>query len=305
LGGVAITGDILSSFYNPAGIYGLTGISFATSFSEGGEALEGGDYSYAGFGVPAGSWGAVGLGWYGFDYEGVVDGRGQKPVPYSGTGSVYAFSLAGEPWADLYVGANLNILRHGVSEEKETVVWPDVGLIKMLTLSGWDYVGHRIVLGTSLANLTNTGVQLPDGSGDLPVTFRLGASYQLLWASQSWMNRIRLLRSTLHIEYRNLLDSEHNDGVRTGIELWFLEMAAVRFGYYLEDLGDPVDPAGDRLEKTTLGLGLGAPVYRLTGSRVPLRITLDWATVDSRTTFEETKLSDRYSVWTLALDWRL
>ncbi len=303
-GGVALTGDILSSFYNPAGIYGGTGLSLATSFGDASQLPGYGDYRLLGAGIPVKDWGVIGFTWYGFDYEYALDQSGPDDEVYSEKASVYTLTFAGEPIEDLYVGANLNMLRQAISGQAETALWPDIGLIKLFQLPGEVTVRHRIILGSSLANLTRSSIDVPEGSEELPATFRIGASYSISYAHRSWMNRARLFNVLVHFEYRDLLNLSYGDGPRFGGELTLLEMLSARVGYYFEDTGDYEDEIClEVLERSTFGLGLALPVYRLTGGSVPLRATLDWANVEVQPYLIESGLPDTYSSWTVAIDW--
>jgi len=303
-GGVALTGDILSSFYNPAGIYGGTGLSLATSFGDGSQLPGYGDYRLLGAGIPVKDWGVVGFTWYGFECEFVPEQPGPDDEVYSEKASVYTLTLAGEPIKDLYVGANLNMLRQTISGQTETAFWPDIGLLKILQLPGKATVRHRIIIGSSLANLTRSSIDVPEGREELPATFRVGASYSISYAHRSWMNRARLVSFLVHAEYRDLLNLSYGDGPRLGGELTLLEMLSARVGYYFEDTGDYEDEIGlEVLERSTFGLGLALPVYRLTGGSVPLRATLDWANVEVQPYLIESGLPDTYSSWTVAIDW--
>jgi hypothetical protein len=119
------------------------------------------------------------------------------------------------------------------------------------------------------------------------------------------MNRLRLLKAVVRFEYEDPLDSGVDDGIGVGTEVRFLEMAALRFWHFTGDLGEPGDDTGDRLERTTFGFGLGVPLYRFTGERTPLNISVEWAHIDSRIFLEDSTVSDDHSAWTLALDWHL
>jgi hypothetical protein len=303
-GGVALTGDILSSFYNPAGIYGGTGVSVATSFGDAGDLPGYGNYRLLGAGLPVEDWGAVGFTWYGFDYEYALDQPGPEDQVYSGNASVYTLTFAGEPKGDLYVGANLNMLRESISGQAETAFWPDIGLIKLFRLPGKAPVRQRIILGSSLANLTRSSIDSPGGSQELPSTFRIGASYSISYSYRSWMNMARLFNLLVHAEYRDLLNLSYGDGPRLGAELTLLEMLSARVGYYYEDTGDYEDVTGQaQIERSTFGLGLALPVYRFTGGSVPLRATLDWANVEVQPYLTESGDTETYSSWTVAVDW--
>jgi len=234
----------------------------------------------------------------------VLDEPASETEVYSGKAAVYTLTFAGEPIDDLYVGANLNMLRQSISGETQTAFWPDIGLIKLFHLPGKATLRHRIILGSSLANMTRSSVDFPGGSEELPSTFRIGASYSLSYAHRSWMNRMRLFNILLHAEYRDLLNLSYGDGPRLGGELTILEMLSARVGYYYEDTGDYEEEIGlSQIERSTFGLGLALPVYRFTGGSVPLRATLDWAGIEVQPYLTESGDTETYSSWTVAVDW--
>jgi hypothetical protein len=246
----------------------------------------------------------IGLTWYGFDHEYAVDQPGPEDEILSGKASVYTMTFAGEPAGDLYVGANLNMLSQSFSGESETALWPDLGLIKVFRLPAKAAVRQRVVLGSSLANLTRSSIDVPGGSEALPSTFRIGASYSMSYAHRSWMNMARLFNILVHAEYRDLLNLSYGDGPRLGAEVAILEMLSARLGYYYEDTGEYEEQLGKaRIERSTFGLGLALPVYRLTGGSVPLRAALDWARIEVQPYLTDSGDTETYSSWTVAVDW--
>jgi hypothetical protein len=257
-----------------------------------------------GAGIPIKDWGVVGFTWYGFEYQYVLEQPGPDDQMVFDEASVYTLTLAGEPLEDLYVGANLNVLRQSISGQTETAVWPDIGIIKIFLLPGKATVRHRVLIGSSLANLTYSKIDVPVGREDLPVAFRIGGSYSISYAHRSWMNRARIVTFLFHAEYRDLLNLNYGNGPRIGGELTLLEMISARAGYYVEDTGDYADDIGlNRIERSTFGMGLALPIYRFTGGSVPLRATLDWADVEVQSYLIESGSPDTYSSWTVAVDW--
>ena len=108
-GGVALTGDILSSFYNPAGLVEDTGLTLCISGSSHYYSLDEADYLFLGGSLPLGRWGAVGLSRYRFEEETTFIGPHGPGNPNEFPASklwLYALTYAAEPSRRLYIGAN-------------------------------------------------------------------------------------------------------------------------------------------------------------------------------------------------------
>jgi hypothetical protein len=303
-GGVALSGDILSSFYNPAGLAGAIGLNFCTSFSEDSNGLERADHTILGAGIPVGRYVGVGFSWYHLDYGTTAGHPRQGSHTYAPNSSIYTLTLAAKPAARFYVGVNLNLFRASFAEQKENSIWPDFGIMKVFHWARSGNIQHRASMGSSLSNFTNSGIAGPGGDEDLPQVFRIGMSYRISWAHRSWHDRLRTLGLLSHLEYQNVLNSDYRDAYKIGSEIRLLEILALRIGYYLGNISGPEpDVSEDWVGETTYGFGLGLPISELAEGAPPLRVSFDWVRREDASETLGSADTVRYSVYTLSVDW--
>jgi hypothetical protein len=202
------------------------------------------------------------------------------------------------------MGLNLNLFRANFPERSENSIWPDVGILKVFHWARSEGIQHRVSVGSSLSNFTNSGITGPSGDEDLPVVFRIGTSYRISWAHRSWHDRLRTLGLLSHLEYQNVLNSDYRDAFKIGGEIRLLEILALRIGYYLENMGglEP-DVSEDWVGETTYGFGLGLPISKLGEGAPPLRVSFDWVKREDRGETLDAADTVRYSVYTLSVDW--
>ena len=303
-GMVALSGDILSSVYNPAGLADAIGLSFCTSVSGASNTLEGADHTFLGAGIPVGTYFGVGLSWYHLDYGTAVHHPGRRNEPSAPQSSIYTLTVAARPVAHFYVGANLNLLRAKFPGQSRSSLWPDLGVMKVFRWGESGNIEHRISLGSSLSNCTGSDIDSPTGREDLPVAFRIGTAYRVSWVHRSWHNRLRTLGLLCHLEYQDVLNWDYRDAYKIGGEVRLLEILALRIGYYYGNIADQ-DVAVDEYwdGETTYGLGLGLPISRLSRNAPPLRVSFDWVSREEPKQTEGSTDPVRFSIYTLCVDW--
>ncbi|MFH1313825.1 MAG: hypothetical protein ABIJ00_11455 [Candidatus Eisenbacteria bacterium] len=292
-GTVALSGDILSSINNPAGLADAIGLTFCTSFSDDRYAVDRADRSFFGVGIPVGRYVGVGFSRYHLDYSTQTVHPGRRQVTYPSKSSTYTLTLAAAPAAHLYIGMNLNLLRSSAGGQDENSYYPDVGILKVFRRGGSGHTQHRVSMGGSLSNFTNSDVVTAAGDESLPVTLRIGTAYRISLAHRSWHERLRTLGLLCHLEYQDVLNSDYFDAYKIGGEVSLLELLALRTGYYYENRSE-VEGNDDWVGETTYGLGFGLPIGKLRNDAPPLRISLDWVRRED---------PERYSVYTLCVDW--
>ena len=303
-GTVAISGDVLSSLYNPAGLADMLGLSFSMSFSDGSQAPDMADQTFLGAGVPLSKHFGIGFSRNHFEYREEIDRRGRRSITYTPESSIHTLTLAAKPAAGLYVGLNLSLFSETSSGEDETSLWPDVGILKMFY---WKRPGgrqHRLTLGGSLSNLTASSIDTSPDEEQLPVTLRLGTSYRVASARRSWQGRLRTVGLLCHLEYQDVLNSPYRDAYRIGSEIRLLELLALRIGYYFESIAkEEADGGSDWVGNTTYGSGLSLPIGKISKAMPPLRISLDWASYEDPHETAESGDPTRLSVYNLSVDW--
>lgn len=303
-GTVAMSGDILSSLYNPAGLADMLGLSFSMSFSDGSQAPDMADQTFLGAGVPVTKHFGIGFSRCHFEYETEIDHPGKRSTTYTQESTIHTLTIAAKPAAGFYVGLNLSLFSETSSGATETTLWPDVGVLKMFYWKRSGGSRHRLSLGGSLSNLTGSGFDTPEGEEELPVTLRVGTSYRVASGRRSLNGRLRTLGLLCHLEYQDVLKSAYRDAYKIGTEIQLVEILALRGGYYIESIDSgEADEGREWIGNTTYGLGLGLPIGKLAKDMPPLRISLDWASYEDPSDTAESGDAPRLSVYTLSIDW--
>jgi len=284
--GVTSSGEIIDTFYNPAGLADAKGVGFCLSWSNPYYLLEDAEYRFWGANVQIGNYGTVGLSKYKLDYGPVrwTSAHGRDTLSGSSDVAILVATLAGEPVKDLLVGVNISTFQYNVATERGRSMddggayWADAGVLKYFALGRTRASGHWLRLGGSLSNLTYSSADVLGTTEDLPVALRLGAAYEMGWWGLTWKQGLRTVETILQVEYQDILNYDHQTALRLGGEVRLVEILALRLGYYRETLDDYGDPANnDNLENTTYGFGIHLPLHKITDGKLPLKVGLDYA----------------------------
>jgi hypothetical protein len=276
--GVTSSGDIISTFYNPAGLADARGVGFYVSSSEPCYLLEDAEYRYVGGSVGIKDYGALGVSKYNLDYG----------KDYSTDASIFMVTLASEPRKNLLVGLNISAFQYrssmgmgGRSDVDAQAFWADVGVIKYYTLGRTDASGHWLRLGGSLSNFTFSDIHVAGTYDDLPAALRLGAAYEMGWWGVTWKGRLRTVETIVQAEYQDILNYDHRTALRLGGEIRLIEVLAFRLGYYRETVDDHgYDSNRDSIEDTTYGFGFHLPLHKISAGKLPLKLGLDYAKME-------------------------
>ena len=284
--GVTSSGDIVNTFYNPAGLADAKGVGFCLSWSDRYYLMDDAKYRYWGGSAQVGDYGTIGVSKYKLDYGpiGGVAGPGGDAQANSNDAAVLVLTLAGEPLKDLLVGVNISTFQYnfgtdrGRSQDDAGAYWADIGLLKYFTLGRTQASGHWLKLGGSLSNLTYSSIDTPETTEDLPVALRLGTAYEMGWWGLTWKRGLRTVETILQVEYQDILNYEHQTAARLGGEVRLVEIIALRLGYYRETVDDHgQDTNRDNIENTTYGFGVHLPLHKITEGKLPLKVGLDYA----------------------------
>jgi hypothetical protein len=280
--GVVSSGDIINTFYNPAGLGDAAGVGFCLSWVEEARVLTEGDYRFLGGNVRIADYGVLGVSRYNFDYSpvGYADGSGGKGRTVGTDASITVVTLAGEPRKDLLLGLNISSLQYdyemdrGRAEDGSDAYWIDVGGIKYWELARTQTTGHWLRLGGSISNLTGSSIDISQGVEDLPVALRLGSAYEMAWWGLTWRQRLRTVETVVQAEYQDILNYGERAALRLGGEVRFVEVLVLRLGYYRESVDDA---GGEYIEDTTYGFGVHLPLHKITDGKLPLKLGVDYA----------------------------
>jgi len=162
----AITGDIYSSYWNPAGLADLGKMTFSASMAPTYLDMY---YGYLAGAMTSGK-NAFSLALSHFNYGDMIglDEHARNQTVFNGSDlGIIAGYARKFPGKKFQAGVNAKILHEAIEQESATSVMLDIGAIKKF---------QRITLGSSLRNI-GPGLNFHDESGGLPVTLSLGATY--------------------------------------------------------------------------------------------------------------------------------
>jgi hypothetical protein len=310
-GGVALTGDVASSSYNPAGLGEARGLSLlisGTNYCDDGYCT--GDYLYMAGSLPVRDYGVVGLSRYRYDagtWTTIWPG-GQDATPALDEIWLYTLTFATEVEHDLYAGASLNLMRSSYfGAGIDNVFYGDLGVAKVFARRLGNSSAHRLTLGTSVSNFNNARTGVPGSEEAIPVILRLGGSYSVVWKHPSSPRGLETVRFMVHTEYQDLLNTSMHNAVSLGAEVVLLEILALRFGHYREEVDDYDEPETykDTIAETTFGWGITIPAHSLTKGSLPFNFSLDRVQLDEPALTYGSRGGDEYRILTFSLTWSL
>ena len=300
-----------ASFYNPAGITLNKGLK--VSLSQNGPAYLARDanYKFVGVTYQLASFGYVGLSMYRYNWgEFVITGPdGPDPLgSYNPTTTLFRLTYAKEVLSDLYVGANIGLIRDNrdtVPTVKASTMQIDLGLLRSFKLDA----NQRVLLGVSLFNLTQSKIAyLNDEQKDaLPVILNAGGSWQM-FIGHATLNSydVSTLRLVFQLEYQYLLNSDYHNGFKGGFEFGFVEMLFLRIGGYQQDINNYGNPEynKDALKDFTYGVGVKLPLSKMLRTNIP-DLKLDFTRLKQPSFIKPFDDWDDFSVFSLSVNWGL
>ncbi|MDQ7797458.1 MAG: PorV/PorQ family protein [Candidatus Edwardsbacteria bacterium] len=162
----AVTGDIYSSYWNPAGLADLGRMTFSASMAPTYLDMY---YGYLAGAMTSGQ-NAFSLALSHFNYGDMIglDEHARNQTVFNGSDLGMIAGYARKfPGLKMQAGVNAKLLHESIEQESASSVMFDIGAIKKF---------QRVTLGSSLRNI-GPGLNFHDESGGLPITFSLGATY--------------------------------------------------------------------------------------------------------------------------------
>lgn len=286
---VAIDNDLSSTFYNPAGIAALEGISISGSYARPYYyLLEDAYYNYfaAAYTFPKYGVIAVSRFYFSYNYEfvrysspDIVIGKTNPDM------SLYSVSIASGILKVINIGVNANLFQYnshysGIQNDqrKNTInsYTIDIGLVKNVSINLSENVSSQLKLGSSLYNITTAKFDFYY----LPVSLRLGAAYSIVYENQVVFPTMKTIQLTLVAEYQNLLNSKYRTTLSSGLELSCLEILSARIGYYSQSLNDyGLSTNSNAINSVTYGIGVHLPLSAITTNAIPISLKFDYTSL--------------------------
>ena len=289
----AISGDVISAFWNPGGLATITEkqaiIAYSNISAMFGEASEGMYYGVMAFAMPVGNLGVFGtalqLQDQGTTTKTEADPRGGPLIIGEedlGMNWAWAICYADELADGFSTGVNAKLIRQVLLDESDIAYAADLGIVYAVPLHlGASFMPNKPVsIGIALQNL-GTAIQMKDAnqSEPLPRNLKLGLALKLI---ETPAHRFQLVSDyTSFID--KLKETEEDkkepkfDPVKAGVgiyafrpdnsqqsigaEYWYANMLGIRVGYkYVPDR------PGNRV---TMGFSIRYSNYQIDYARVP------------------------------------
>jgi hypothetical protein len=103
-------------------------------------------------------------------------------------------------------------------------------------------------------------------------------------------------------EYQHLFNYGFRNGSHFGFETKFIEMFAIRCGYYYENIDDNNSSANeDQLSEFTYGFGVDIPIYDFID--IPIRLQIDYTSLEQPNYSTYDSDWDNFNSITFKLSW--
>jgi long-subunit fatty acid transport protein len=284
--GVALADDAGATFWNPAGLAFQKGQELTLSHSNWLPQFQQSDlfYEYANYKVHMPSIGGTLGAAFTFLNLGEFERR-DEANNYLGTFKSFELAVTASYGTrideDLAVGLGLRLIHSSLSQVKvaqeqgsgvATTVAGDLGLLYrpskfMLPFTDVD-LGNHFGLGLSVSNIGPSVTYIDEQQSDpLPTTLRLGVSFDLVreeynrltWSTDVAKLIVSRTGSKADPFYTAVFKSNYSDPTTytlgTGIEYWYSDFVALRFGFFHED------PKQGNRKFLTFGAGVRYEIY--------------------------------------------
>jgi len=308
-GYVSISNDLSASFFNPAGIGNINGIELNNSYASPFYMLEDSYHLYNGIGCRLNKYIQFSISRLQWVTNEEISVLGETVSPKS---SISTITLASEPLRGLFIGFNLNYFVWDLGpDHMSKAPYFDFGAIKKFNVYKGEIFSHTISVGSSISNFSNSTVTMDFSNVDetvkLPIISRFGANYHLGYNKQFLIRSLNTLEFLLQSEVQYLLNCEYHTAYKIGGELFFLDLLALRAGYFQEEIYNYGLPENNYslFSDFTFGFGIQIPFYKLT--KIPIRINFDYTSLPQVSYTEgitEAELG-KFSNYTIKINWIL
>ena len=306
--------DGSSSFFNPANIARLEGISLYTSYASPYYFANKSFFTYYNLSASLGQYGSVAL--CSFDYNSGdkwtwMTENNEILGEYTYHETLYTLSYAKSIMEDLYIGANINLAQirnlsdwviYEFTGPKTYNAFPiDIGVIKQFNINLNENFNQKIGIGFSIFNILNSHFNIEGNINELPVLSRIGLSHCLGYNGLKLIDGLKSFNWLIHLEYQDLLNESKRRCYRVGSEISLLEIIFLRIGYYYEELNDHNSPDVNEnsLSEITYGFGIQIPIKT---NHLENFIRFDFARLEQPSYSKQFTKWDDFTVWNLYIN---
>ncbi|MEL7530969.1 MAG: hypothetical protein AAFN10_06665 [Bacteroidota bacterium] len=284
---VAIGGNVMQNFINPASLGAIEFRSFDISSSGPFYILNQSDYGYVGFAqrLNGSKWvGGVSMRTFFIGpstFDATIEGQ-RYELDKARTINT-TVSVAREILPGLQLGLNANLYRLRLFRTAKASHMPhlDLGLLYTKALGE----GQNLRLGLSINNFLfgRIAYKAPNGAEDvfnMPAIMRIGATYSGETTFAIPQSGTGSLRYLLTVEMQDYLNSEFYTALRFGGELEIWDILALRIGAFRRTNDDGgIDVNFSVVKDFTYGFGLIVPLDKISKRDWPIRMHLDYTSL--------------------------
>lgn len=310
----AISGDLSSVYFNPAGISDLKGAQVYNNITRGFFLLDSAVSNFFGIGSRIGKKWAFSYNLQSFKYNVVfVDANGIVIPIKDKPNLIHKLSSSYKPIKSLSIGFSANLLdpllfNSFQSSNNKKIFYLDFGIIKEFNLYKDELQQHKLKLGASILNFTNSKIKSEYNYGVfidyLPVTNRYGINYDFVLSKNWLVDSLNTCTFSVVADYSLLLNSKYYSGYNVGCQLELFEFLSARIGYYSRSNDtDQYLQILKRKNAFTYGFGLSLPIYRLT--KIPLQVNFDYCNLpqDNSSTSPNNFIFPNFNSFTGSIRW--
>ncbi len=288
---VALGGDVIQNFTNPASLGLISNRSAAISSSGPFYILRESDFAYAGYAqrLDRSPWVAgvsVRTFWIGpSTFDATI--RGQRYQLDLARTTNATVTLAREVLPGLQIGLNTNLYRLRLFRDAKAGHMPhfDLGLLYRKTLPN----GQFISAGASFNNFTFARItyKAPNGDQDrftMPAILRAGVSYGGRTSLPIPRGGVGGLDYLFTVEYQDYVNSQFHTALRAGGEVTLWDLLVLRVGAFRMSINDRGQAENfSSIQDLTYGFGLVFDFDRM-GIEIPLEARLDYTSLQQART---------------------
>lgn len=311
----AMTEDVNSYFYNPAGLATVDGLNLNVTYAKPFYLAFKGNYNFIGVSYKIKQFGVLALSrdYFGLGEVDVVNEFGVFQHRIKPSLVNFRLTLSREMLPNFYAGVNFNLFRDKeysaflIENRTKSFFYADLGVLKIFNIKG-SGLNHKINIGSSIINLNYTSYEMDLGNEvhrfNLPVIFRIGAAYDLKINGSPVISNFTNYNFLLLTEYQNTLNAKRNYEIKSGFELSLFELLSLRMGYYYQKESE-CDNCKNHLNEFTYGLGINIPIHKFLKTKFPLNIKFDYANLKQPSFVTDRNNRGNFQVYNLKINWLL
>lgn len=308
----AVTGDLNSVYFNPAGISNLKGVQIYNNISRGYHNFDSSFFNCFGIGSKLGDKVVLAYTLQSFKRNVTfIDGNGKYTEFDIKPDLIHKVACSYKPFKTLAIGIAVNLIdpeEYSIGNNKHSnSFYFDFGIIKEFNLFKNNTQNHTFNLGTSISNFTNSGFQTVfSGSilyNHLPITNRYGINYDFILSKNWLIDSLNTFKISVVADYSFLYNSKFYSGFTFGGQLEVFDFLSARIGYNNKSIDTEQYVVFFKESKLTYGFGLNLPLNKITS--LPLQINLDYCRLpaENTNTLEIEYKFRKYNCFTGSIRW--